>query len=164
MGRQKPRPRALPGRGRNVLHHSRLSTLLQGATSVYGEDVALNLVAQLGLEVAQFLLQAGQRGENDGLRAQRTAGLHIVIKPEVASQGSKSPSALRGGAKPESTRRAVPARPDPPQGDLLGIPTISIIHLPTGQQPALPLYSHHTDTRDSTGCKSASEIFFCSAP
>lgn len=147
----------------NLLHHSRLSTLLQGATSVYSEDVTLNLMAQLGLEVTQFLLQARQRRENDGLRAQRTTGLDIVIKPEVTSQGDKSPSAPRGGTKPESACRAVPARPDPPQGDLLGIPTISTIHLPTRQQPAPPLYNLHTNTRDSTGCKSTFEIFLHSA-
>lgn len=57
------------------------STLSQGVTSVYSEDITLNLMAQLGLEVAQFLLQAGERRENDGLRAQRSTGLHIVVKP-----------------------------------------------------------------------------------
>lgn len=77
----------LLGRARNLLPHSHLSTLSQGVVSVYSEDVALNLVAQLGLEVTQFLLQARQRRENDGLRAQRTTGLHVVIKPEVTSQG-----------------------------------------------------------------------------
>lgn len=70
------------------------STLLKGVTSVYSEDITLNLMAQLGLEVAQFLLQARERRENDGLRAQRTAGLHVVVKPEVTSWWVKSPSAL----------------------------------------------------------------------
>lgn len=65
------------------LHHSHLSAVLQGAISVYSEDIALNLMAQLGLEVTQFLLQARQRRENDGFWAQRSAGLHVVIKPEV---------------------------------------------------------------------------------
>jgi len=75
------------GQSRNLLRPSRQSALSRGGTSVYSEDIALNLVAQLRLEVAQFLLQAGQRGENDGLWAQRTAGLHVVIKPEVTSWG-----------------------------------------------------------------------------
>lgn len=126
----------------NLPHHSHLSTLLQGATSVYSEDIALNLVAQLGLEVTQFLLQARERGENDGFWAQRSTGLHVVVKPEVTGQRDKSQSALQAHAKPESTHRAVPAHPDPPQGDMQGIPT-SIIPFPTGQQSALPLYNHH---------------------
>lgn len=38
-------------------------------------------MAQLCLEIAQFLLEAGQCRQDDGLGAQRTAGLHVVIKP-----------------------------------------------------------------------------------
>lgn len=76
-----PQPRVLPGGGRNLLHHSCLDNLLQRATSVYSEDVTLDLMAQLGLEVTQLLLQAGQCREDDGFGAQRAARLHVVIKP-----------------------------------------------------------------------------------
>lgn len=89
-----PQPRVLPGGGRNLLHHSCLDNLLQRATSVYSEDVTLDLMAQLGLEVTQLLLQAGQCREDDGFGAQRAARLHVVIKPEVTSQG-ESYQALR---------------------------------------------------------------------
>lgn len=51
------------------------------AASVDGEDVTLDLVAQLRLQVAQFLLEDGQRRHDDGFRSQRAAGLHVVVKP-----------------------------------------------------------------------------------
>lgn len=58
MGRQKPQAWMQPCRDRNLLHHSCLDNPVQGATSVYSEDITLNLMAQLGLEVTQLLLQA----------------------------------------------------------------------------------------------------------
>lgn len=50
--------------------------------SVDGEHVALDLVAQLSLQVAQLLLQDSQRRHDDGLRPQRAARLHVVEEPE----------------------------------------------------------------------------------
>lgn len=58
------------------------ATLGDGEDSVYGQHVTLDLVAQLGLEIAQFLLQARQRREDDGLRTQGATGLYVVVKPE----------------------------------------------------------------------------------
>lgn len=48
---------------------------------VDGEDVALDLVAQLGLQVAQFSLQDSQRWQNDGLWPEGAAGLYVEVKP-----------------------------------------------------------------------------------
>lgn len=50
--------------------------------SVDGEHVALDLVAQLSLQVAQLLLEDRQRRHDDGLRSQRAARLHVIIEPE----------------------------------------------------------------------------------
>ena len=49
--------------------------------SVDGEDITLNLVAQLGLEVTQLLLEHCQCRHDDGLWSQGAARLHIVIEP-----------------------------------------------------------------------------------
>lgn len=49
--------------------------------SVNGEDVALDLVAQLSLKVTQLLLEDGQRWHDDGFWPQRATGLHIIIEP-----------------------------------------------------------------------------------
>lgn len=49
--------------------------------SVDGKDVALDLVAELGLQVTQLLLQHRQGRHDDGLRPQRAAWLHVVVEP-----------------------------------------------------------------------------------
>jgi len=49
--------------------------------SVDGEHVALDLVAQLRLKVAELLLEDGQRRHHDGLGPQRAARLHVVEEP-----------------------------------------------------------------------------------
>lgn len=43
--------------------------------------VVLDLMAQLGLEVTQLLLQDSQRWHDNGLRPQGAAWLHVVIEP-----------------------------------------------------------------------------------
>lgn len=48
--------------------------------SVDGEHVALDLVAQLSLQVTKLLLQDGQRRHDDGLWSQGTTGLHVIIE------------------------------------------------------------------------------------
>lgn len=61
---------------------SLFSKMLTGVLrSVDGEDVALDLMAQLGLQVAQLLLQDGQCRHDDGLRPQGPTGLHVVKEP-----------------------------------------------------------------------------------
>lgn len=49
--------------------------------SVDDQYVVLDLVAQLGLEVTQLLLQDSQRWHDNGLRPQGAAWLHVVIEP-----------------------------------------------------------------------------------
>lgn len=55
--------------------------LLCSGPSVDGEHVTLDLVAQLSLQITQLLFQDSERWHDDGLRAQRTARLHIIIEP-----------------------------------------------------------------------------------
>jgi len=50
-------------------------------SSVDGENVTLDLVAQLGLEVTQLLLEHCQRRHDNGLRSQGATRLHVVIEP-----------------------------------------------------------------------------------
>ena len=60
-----------------------------GLVLVDGKHVTLDLVAQLRLQVAQLLLQHGQRRHDDGLRPQRAARLHVVVEPADSSMGQR---------------------------------------------------------------------------
>lgn len=61
--------------------HGRRSCCARTWLSVDSENVALDLVAQLSLQVAQLLLENSQRWHDDGLRSQRATWLHVIKEP-----------------------------------------------------------------------------------
>lgn len=51
--------------------------------SVDGEHITLDLMAQLGLQVAQFFLEDSQRRHDNVLRPKRATWFHVIKKPVV---------------------------------------------------------------------------------
>lgn len=66
---------------KNTVWQTKTFPTISTQLSVDGENVTLDLMAQLGLEVAELLLEHRQRRHDNGFWSQGATRLHIVIEP-----------------------------------------------------------------------------------